>query len=550
MAQNLELYFEGNDKLTHRELYEALELHQPYFYEFYLEHPKVERKTLDLLVLTLKNYYKTKGYFHAKLELVEEKDRALIRIEEKEVLRIKNLTINAEYDLRDLLEIQEGSVFESSAFTQSKKELENFYAEKGFCNAAIDAKAWIDTEKNFAYLLYDLKKNSLCYFGAIEVEGSKNIDANIVRSLLVIQEGDVFSRERIAKSYKNIYKYDGISDTLIDTHKDTNNSLVNIMVRIEENQKPLRFEAGLGYSSDEGAMGLLALKHRNFFGNLQSLGLSLRVTEIKQTIKLDYEQILLDKNFRGFELGFEDETFIGFKEQRVFGGYYFKQERGLHSFKESLLFDDAKVYRSDPLYLFANTSSFILSPKLEYNYDTRDKLLDPTQGYYLNAELMGSKKSAFSDASYVKYNLSAAYLYPLDSHVFGFKTSYGSLKLYEGILPPSYRFFAGGMHSNRAYSYRDLGEKNIQGDPRGSMSLFESTLEWRFALYGPFRGVLFSDTSFLGEGASPNYDKAYVSAGFGLRYKTPIGPLAIDFGFDTQDPLKHYAIHFHIGELF
>ena len=549
-AQTLEVYFEGNEALSQRELYSALELHQPRFYEFYKDHPRVALKTLDLLLITLKNFYKTKGYYQAQLEYTKHEDRVTFFIKENEPLLIQSLSVNAQYDLYKLLKMEQGDVFASDLFTQSKKEIEYFYAQKGFCNADINAKAWIEKGSNSAYLLYDVAKNSLCYFGKIEVEGSEKIDASVIRSLLSVEEGELFSREAIEKSYRKIYQYDGILDTSIELDKHGKSPFVDLSVKIKENPKPLRFEAGLGYSSDEGAMGLLAFKHRNFIKDLQSLGLSLRVTEIKQTLMLRYDAILEEKNFQGANLGFEDERFIGFHEQRVFGAYYLKQVRGLHSFQESLVLDNAKVYRSDPLYHFGNHTSLLLSPKIEYIYDTRDKLLDPSKGYFVLAEIIASKKGAFSDASYYKYNLSGAYLYPYKTQVFGVKTSYGALEVDEGKTPPSYRFFAGGMHSNRAYGYRELGEKNIQGDPLGAMSLFESSFEWRFALIDELRGVLFSDISFLGEESSPQYHKAYTSLGFGLRYKTPIGPIAVDFGFDTHDPKENYAIHFHIGELF
>ena len=549
-GDSLELYFEGNKHISQRELYNSLELHKPYLYEFYKDHPQINAKTIDLTLLTLRNYYKTKGYFNAKLSSVQKDKKLIIKIQENEAVHIQSLTINSEYDLADILPFQEQERFESDLFTQSKKDIAAYYGNKSYCNAKVDAKTWIDTQTNEAFLLYNIEPNELCTFGSLDVEGSENIDAEIVRSLLFIQEGDLFSYETITQSYKNIYRHEGISKASIDTEIDTKKSRVDIKVRIVENEKPIRFQAGLGYSSDEGAMALLGVKHRNFFGDLKTLSLNTRVTQIRQTIALGYDLPLIDQNYAGMEVGFENEDFIGFHEQGVFGALYLKQQNKLHSFKESIVFDNAKTYRSDDLVLFPHTSLLVISPKLEWNYDTRDKLLEPSKGYFLNAEIMGSLKNQISDASYYKYQLSGAILFPFGTNVFGLRSKYGSLKLYEGELPASYRFYTGGMYSNRAYGYRELGELNAQGDPKGSYSVFESTMEWRFHIYGDLRGVVFSDVSFIGDDAVPSYQKAYTSAGFGLRYKTPIGPIAIDFGVDTDAPSKQYAIHFHIGELF
>jgi outer membrane translocation and assembly module TamA len=549
-ADSLELYFKGNQNISERELYNSLELHKPYLYEFYKEQPQINSKTIDLALLTLRNYYKTKGYFNAKLSHTQENNKLIVHIQENDAVLIKNLTIHSDLDLSEVIPFALQDRFESDLFTQSKKDIARVYGNESYCNAKIDAKTWIDIQTNEAYLLYDVEKNNLCYFGSLDVGGSENIDPEIVSSLLFIEEDALFSYETIAQSYKNIYRHDGISKASIDTDVDTNKSRVNVKVSIVENEKPLRFQAGLGVSSDEGAMALLGLKHRNFYGDLKTLSLSTRVTQIRQTIKLNYDVPLIDKNYAGFEVGFKNEDFIGFEEQSVFGSMYLKQQKSLHSFRESLVFDNAKTYRSSDLVLFPHTSLLVISPKFEWNYDTRDKLLDPSRGYFLNAEIMGSLKSQISDASYYKYKLSGAVLFPFGSKVLGIKSKYGSLRLYEGEIPASYRFYTGGMYSNRAYGYRELGELNAQGDPKGSYSVFESTIEWRFGIYGDVRGVVFSDVSFIGDDAIPEYGKAYTSAGFGLRYKTPIGPIALDFGVDTDAPSKQYAIHFHIGELF
>jgi translocation and assembly module TamA len=105
------------------------------------------------------------------------------------------------------------------------------------------------------------------------------------------------------------------------------------------------------------------------------------------------------------------------------------------------------------------------------------------------------------------------------------------------------------MNSNRAYAYRTLGPKNAQGDPTGFKSLAEATAEYRFPIFGDLRGVVFNDVTLIGQDYLPDQNKPYIAVGTGLRYKTPIGPFAIDVAIDIKDT-SQYAVHFHIGELF
>jgi len=548
-GEYLPLLLEGNKEISERELYECVNLYKPYFYEFYKDAPAVHPKTAELLVQSIKNFYKSRGFFDARVQYTQTQEAIVVSVCENEPILIADLSTLSELKINSQIPLKEGDTFDAQKFTQSKKDIKNFYAQKGYCHAQLKAKAWIDTEMRKAYLFYETTPNELCYFAKIEISPSQNIESKIIESLLYIKKDDLFSMEKITQSYENLYGYDGISKAIIDTDMDENNS-VNVNVSVSENEKPIRFQAGLGGSSDEGAMVSLGVKHRNLGGNLKTLSLNTRLTQIKQTIQTNFDMPLANKNSTGLEAGLANESFAGFKEKRAFGSIYLGQRIIPHSLKESLVFDSSITYASDDEILFPEKGLFLISPKLEYNYEKRDKILDSSKGYFVHSEVMGSMLSEISDASYYKYKLTGGYIIPFEPSVLGFKASFGSLHIYEGDIPSSYRFFAGGMNSNRGYGYRSLGPKNSNADPTGSDSILEITAEWRFFVYENFKGVIFSDNTFISNSEVPDYERGYYSAGIGLRYITPIGPIAIDVGCDLSKPTKQYAFHFHVGELF
>lgn len=548
-ADKLELLFEGNVKVTSSELYSSLELYEPSFYEFYMEKPSIEIETIDLTTQTIKDFYKTKGFFHTDVIYFKNDKSITIKIEEKSPIIVKNISNLSDLDLSQNIPFKVGDIFDATKFTQSKNEIRVLYAKSGFCNASIDNKAWVDTELNEAYLKYESVKNKKCYFGKVNVNPPKDIDEEVIKSILNIEESEPFSVNKINESYEGLYSYEGISKALIDTNVVKEN-IADVSVDVIQNEKPLRFEFGVGASSDEGAMVSMGIMNRNFLGNLKTLSLKTRVAQIKQNVKLNFDMPLTNKNFTGFETGYENEIFEGFKEYKFFSDIYLKQKKSAHIFKESIVFDKINTYDSSHETLFPTTHLFVISPKLEYNYDVRDKILDPTQGYFINGEATGSLKSELSDATYYKLKASGGYIHSLEKSTVAVKGTYGVLKLLDGDIPTSYRFFAGGMYSNRGYGYRELGTTNTLGDPIGFNSILELTAELRFKIYGDFRGAVFSDNTYIGDNNTPDYGHGYHSAGFGLRYMTPIGPIAIDFGFDVENPTKQYAVHFHIGELF
>lgn len=545
----LPVVFQGNTQIDERVLYEALNLDKPYLYEFWKKEPTLNTETLLLLSETVKNFYRSKGFFHTTVSYRTDEDRIRFFIQEGLPVRIKDITTVSLLDIRLLIPFGKGDIFDSVKFDESKKAIHLLYADQGYCNTKVEATAWVDIETDSVYLAYDIIPNTLCRFGPVSIASPEHIDSEIIRSFLYINEGDPFSPEDIRRSYQSLYGQEGISKAIIDT--ETQEGMYTpVKVTVTENEKPVRFQTGIGASSDEGLMFSLGVKHRNLFKDLKTLGISTRITEIKKTVKSDFDMPLENRNAVGAEIGLENERFIGFKEERVFGSIYLKQREIPHMFQESLFFDNSITYDSEDILIFPEGKLFVLSPKLEWSYDTRDNILDPSKGYFLRSELMGSLQSKISDASYYKYLLSGGYIIPFSPSVLALKVDFGSLRLYGGDIPASYRFYTGGMNSNRAYGYRKLGPANSLGDPIGSDSLLETTAEYRFPVYGNFRGVVFNDNTFIGNSYYPDYDQGYYSAGLGLRYSTPIGPIAIDFGFDLEDPAEHYAVHFHIGELF
>jgi len=548
-AQNFTLLFHGNKIIDERTLYGVLDLYKPYPYEFYKETPKLNSKIIPIALETLQDFYKSQGFYHTKVTSLKKNNAIIINIVENTPIKIQEIKVQSLLSLGKLLPFKINDIFNAQKFIQSKKKIKLLYENHGYFNANFTIKAWIDIKKNSAKLLYKIKPNQICYFTNINIISSKNIDKNIIKSLLYINKGDIYSINNLDKSYKSLYAHDGISQAIIDTNIYDKTD-VNATVKIKETQKPIRFQIGIGASSDEGPMASFGVKHRNFFGNLKTISLNAKATKIKQEIQLNYSVPLAHKNTFGTNLGFENENFFGFKENRVLAKVYFRQRDEVNFLQEAIIIDTSKSYDSNNINLFPEQTLVLVSPELEWMYNTRDKLLEPTKGYFIKTQLQGSLLSEISNATYYKAILTAGYILPLQTNILATKVQIGSLQTYEGEVPSSYRFFAGGMNSNRAYGYRRLGPTDSSNNPTGFNSIIETTIEYRFHIYGNFNGVAFNDNSFIGQTYIPRTTTGYYGIGFGLRYKTVIGPLAIDFGFDPAQPMKQHALHFHVGELF
>jgi outer membrane protein assembly factor BamA len=118
-------------------------------------------------------------------------------------------------------------------------------------------------------------------------------------------------------------------------------------------------------------------------------------------------------------------------------------------------------------------------------------------------------------------------------------------------------FFSGGPSSNRGYPLQGVGPHGIapffsptlsaqalaqscpaqSTDPRcavplGGLSIWESSIEMRFPIYGAIGGSVFCDASDVSpDRLSIRLNHPHLSCGPGLRYDTPIGPVRLDVGF-------------------
>jgi outer membrane protein assembly factor BamA len=116
-------------------------------------------------------------------------------------------------------------------------------------------------------------------------------------------------------------------------------------------------------------------------------------------------------------------------------------------------------------------------------------------------------------------------------------------------IPLAERFFAGGGNTQRGFPDNQAGPRDLlTGFPLGGSAMLFNNTELRFPLYGPnINGVLFEDAgnvysslgniSFRVDQRNPgDFDYMVHAVGFGVRYRTPIGPLRVDLAYSINPP--------------
>ena len=116
-------------------------------------------------------------------------------------------------------------------------------------------------------------------------------------------------------------------------------------------------------------------------------------------------------------------------------------------------------------------------------------------------------------------------------------------------VPLPERFFGGGESTMRGFPMNQAGPRDLEtGFPLGGNALLFHSTELRFPLIGDnIQGVLFHDMgnvySSLGsvsfrvhQNGLTDFNYMVHAAGFGIRYKTPLGPIRIDLAYSINPP--------------
>ncbi len=185
-----------------------------------------------------------------------------------------------------------------------------------------------------------------------------------------------------------------------------------------------------------------------------------------------------------------------------------------------------------------------------------DNPLDPEVGAKAGVIVEYAGESIFSDFSYIKVTGEVAGYYPLlPPVVTAIRGKIGWAKPLEGQeqLPLFKRFYSGGTGSIRGVGRRALGPLDPDKNPVGGAKSWEASVEIRYPIWEELGGVVFLDNGWVWS-EDENYDDGdiFYTAGFGFRYKSPIGPIGIDFGFplSEDDDVQKEILHINIGHAF
>jgi len=200
-------------------------------------------------------------------------------------------------------------------------------------------------------------------------------------------------------------------------------------------------------------------------------------------------------------------------------------------------------------------------------YDGRDDAFAPRRGIFDLLRLRYAPGALGSDVPFVKLLAQHSQYVPLlDGLTFVYAVRGGWAHVFESgeELPIRERFFLGGRTTVRGFGENEIGPRgsvfvDAQGrqsdgnHPLGGDLVVNLNAELRFPLLYGLGGAVFADGGglYLQDRAIDLHDFRR-SAGLGLQYVTPVGPISLDYGFKLDRRVDESVgeVHFSIGNIF
>jgi outer membrane protein assembly complex protein YaeT len=459
---------------------------------------------------------------------------------------------------RALAPVQPYSLLWQQQFSQ---ELRAAQYVRGFPDAAVELSV-LTRETNSTSVWIDLSAHvttgPLVHLGQVEFRGNERTKSSALQSRVKLEPGELLDRIEVEKSRQSLARL-GVFESVGLRYDEVSAHERNVTYELQES-KPVSLSVLGGFGSYELLRGGLEFQHRNLLGrahNLRLRGLqSFKATKgdllysVPEVLGRNLNLFLQGSGLRREEISFTREEYggsLGVQKRLVPIKTDFTI-RYDYEFLHALNLDAAStnlVGAED-----ARAAAFVV----ELNRDRRDNPLLPRRGLKLFNRMEFAAANLGGDVDYQRLILGASYHFDLRGGRFlhlglthGMSFTLGGA---DEELPFNKRFFPGGESSVRGYQEGEASPLDENGDQLGAETYTQANLEFEQLLTKSWSIVTFFDAvGFAQDRGDYPWNERLYSVGGGLRWRTLIGPVRLEYGHNlsrrTHDPSG--TLHFSIG---
>ncbi len=541
-----EVRIEGHTFFADAVLYDAIGISRNGLFSRGIFSPELLEGTAE----TVARMYTAAGFAGTRVEpqysIEGNRITAVLQIAEGTLLEIGSVgfrgnTVFDEADLSRIAGLLAGSVYTPAAVDLARSAITSNYHRHGYPDVRVQSSVDRTAGTDRVEVSYSLEEGAPFSIGAIFVAGNTRTRDKVVHRNSQLGTGQAYDPETILEAEQRLYATGLFNRVDIVALEQDKPGTRDLLIQLED-ASPLLLTYGVGVQDREGPRGTVELTHSNLWGLDRSLSFRIRGSQREQRIQTTFrEPRLFNWDLDGFaSLYFERTSEQFFDANRIdFSIQSLKQFTNQDSLLFSASFQTVNLrdIRVNPRAgsFPDETGTFeIASIGGSYIRDTRNDPINPRRGNYFTGTLRVANQHFGSQVNYMSLFTQASLYRPAKQTViagslrFGWNQPYGNT----ASLPITERYFAGGSTTLRAFG---LDEAGIEG---GGNALAILNLEYRFPIplwISGLGGAVFYDTGTTFQYVSDfNFGDFTHTAGFGMRYESPLGPIRLDFGFNLN----------------
>ena len=513
----------------------------------------------------IQNYYKNRGYIdiavNTKIEYLDSnKVNIYFYISEGEVYKFSSFNLQDTNNILDQSTLElvklklDQSLEENNTFSFKKIiDLKSQISEIVF-DSNIDffeIKSFDKIEDRNVSIYFEIVLISPKYTNQINIVGNSRTYDYVIRRELDIAEGDAIYPNQVNDITSKLLSL-GLFKSVKVSEKIIEDNIVDLIIDVEEKQTGT-VSAGVSVGTLEGFSILGGLKERNFYGTGRSLEFLLNTSDNSRELTLITSDrfAALEDGQLSYKLNYEEQDLSKSSSYKLntfktgVGIGYIINKNLFHNFNIEYLLKDYEITnKSTVASSIANSSgeNVSLLIKNNFRYSTLNKGFIPKEGNYFNYNNTIETPTSSSNGYFRNTFTYKNYTNISDRNIFSLQARLGNIiSLNNNDILSDDKFSLGGRWL-RGFDNYGAGPRNSRTSYVGGNNIVALKLDFSREIIKdsnfPVFVNLFNDYGLLWENKTKptnSNNSLRASAGFGIKYYSPIGPIGFSWGYPLID---------------
>lgn len=559
--------FVGNEAFDDDALRAEIATKEDRWYRFLSSDDTYDPDRIEYDKELLRRFYLKEGYadfqvVSANAELAKGQDDFYLTftVSEGPRYRIGTVAIDSElrgFDgnvLRDSVTFVPGQWYNADEIQSTVNRMTDALGDEQYAFVDIRPAVQRNTAEDMVDVTFKIAESPRVFVERIEIHGNVRTIDKVIRRELLLVEGDPFNKSKLARSEQRIRDMDFFEVVNVRTLQGSAPDKVVIDVSVAEKSTG-ELSIGAGFSTNDGPLADLRIRERNLLGKGQDLLFATTIAGSRTQFDASFtEPYFLNRDLAAgidafhIDRDLQDES--SFDQRRTGGALrlgYPLSEKWRQSWKYRLERNEITDVDGDASRFIRDQQGTRTTSAISQRvtYDDRDSKLFPTEGLFSWGDI--EVAGLGGEAQYVSGKLGSNYYLPVykKSVIFDVLGEVGAIGGWgDEEVEIHERFYLGG-NTLRGFERAGVGPRDANtSDSLGGNLFYRGSAELKFPLGLPeelgIAGHAFTDVGSLwdvDEAGSDVLDEnsIRVSAGVGLSWRSPLGPIRVDVAQPVVD---------------